>query len=358
MTEEKRPGHALRPTPPQPVFYGQMHFGAFQEPFRTINLVEADVFGHRWAPRWWRNLRLKEWQRITVFTPEITCDLALCDAKIMAASVCTIHDRETGQIIAHHRTSRARGAIQVAGQLWRGESFFRTPGYRLRFQHQLNRGQHHVQVMIDGQGHTPPVRADLTLHEDLTASQPMIAVLPLNDHRRPLYAHHAICPVEGKLQAGDHTWTLTTGRDRAMFEAQKAFLPRRASWQQLVVTGLDQDGATVAVHLVRNMIEDDTTWNTCGAWVNGALHRLGAARFGPDPGATGQPAVSTATGESARFMFTPETKTNDRFNLVGLVRADCQRIYGTATGFFLDTTGQRHEISQAPGLIGQFSLKA
>lgn len=35
----------LRPTPSQPVFYGQIHFGTFKEPFQTVNVIDADIYG-------------------------------------------------------------------------------------------------------------------------------------------------------------------------------------------------------------------------------------------------------------------------------------------------------------------------
>jgi hypothetical protein len=106
----------MRDTPPTPVFYGQIHFGTFRDPFEAVNLVEADIYGHKWAPRWWRNFRLKEWYRLTILTDDLCCEIELFDTKVMALSSVFIYDRTSTHPIEHQRAALQRGAIQVPEQ--------------------------------------------------------------------------------------------------------------------------------------------------------------------------------------------------------------------------------------------------
>ena len=87
----------LRSTPAQPVFYGQIHFGYFETPLRTVNLVDADVYGHRGVPRWWRNLRLKEWQHFGIIHDEFYCGVVVFDAKMLGLSFVYVYHRPTGE---------------------------------------------------------------------------------------------------------------------------------------------------------------------------------------------------------------------------------------------------------------------
>ncbi|MBN1201745.1 MAG: DUF2804 domain-containing protein [Anaerolineae bacterium] len=348
----------LRPTPPQPVFYGQIHFGTFRDPFRTVNLIEADICGHRWAPRWWRNLRLKEWQRFAIVSDELYCGCVVFDAKYLAASFFCVYDRATGQMIEHKRTTMQRGAVHVPEQLYRGDGHFRQPGYHLQLRNRLQQGTHYLTADIRGTHDLPPVRAAFTIIEDLTRIQPLIVVLPVNDYRRPMYTHKAVCPVEGVLQVGDRVWALSADRCRALVDVQKTYYPREAFWRWASFAGQDQDGVPVAINLTHNMIVDDERWNECCAWVDGALSRFGAARFEFDPHDTQQPWRMFTTDGRADLVFTPECERAECLDLAGLVRSDFRQPFGAYTGYFVDDAGQRHEIHGAPGVAEHHLLKA
>jgi hypothetical protein len=243
-----------RSTPPQPVFYGQLHFGVFREPFEKLNLVDADIYGHRWAPRWWRNLRLKEWQHFAIVDDEFFCGFAVFDAKFMAVSFFYVYDRVRHELIEHKRTTFQRRAIHVPELLYHGDGYFRQPGYQIRLQNRLRQGIHRLNVDIRGRDKLPSVQASFTLFEDLTRIQPLIVVLPVNTYRRPMYTHKAACPVEGSLQVGDRQWTLSADKNRALIDVQKTFYPYQAFWKWATFAGTDQNGQPVAVNLTQNMI--------------------------------------------------------------------------------------------------------
>lgn len=348
----------LRSTPSQPVFYGQVHFGAFREPFKTLNLVDADIYGHRWAPRWWRNLRLKEWQRFGIIHDEFYCGFAVFDAKYRATSFCYVYDRQTHQLIEHNRAALSRGARHVPEQIRHDDGYFRQPGYYIQLHNQLNEGVHHLGIEIRGQRHLPPIQAEFIVHEDLARFQPLIAVLPVNDYRRPMYTHKSACPVEGYLRVGDRSWVLSTGQNWALTDTQKAFYPYHTFWKWAAFAGMDQEGVPVAINLTHNMIRDDEEWNECCAWVNGRLNLLSAARFEYDPAAIQHPWHIFTNDSRVDLRFTPEGERADRVNIAGVVRSDVHELLGTYDGYFVDHQGQRHTIKDVFGLAEHHLMQA
>lgn len=349
---------ALRPTPSQPVFYGQIHFGVFQAPFPTLNLIDADIYGHRWAPRWWRNLRLKEWQHFGIVHNDVYCGIAVFDAKFMAVSFCYIYDRATLQVIEHKCTTLTRGAIHVPEQLYHGEGFFRHPGYHIRLHNRLNEGLHRIEIDIEARHNRPPIQAAITIHQDLEHIQPLIVVLPVNNYRRPLYTHKAVCPVTGWLCAGDREWTFTADKHQALVDVQKTYYPHDAFWQWATFAGTDQNGIPVAINLTHNMIRDDATWNENCAWVDGRLSLFGAARFEYDPQAVDRPWHIYTTDSRVDLTFTPQGERAERIRVPGLVHSDFHQPFGMYDGFFVDNAGQHHTISHAFGVAEHHILKA
>ncbi|MCD4685361.1 MAG: DUF2804 domain-containing protein, partial [Anaerolineae bacterium] len=216
-----------------------------------------------------------------------------------------------------------------------------------------------IAIDIRARNKLPAIQAEFTIHEDVTQTQPLIVVLPINNYRRPLYTHKAACPVTGSLRVGEQQWTFDPARDWALVDVQKTFYPYNGSfWKWAAFAGRDQDGVPVAVNLTHNMIRDDTQWNECCAWINGALHRLGAARFEYDPHATQQPWHITTTDGRVDLTFTPEGERAEEINIAGVVRSNFHQPFGTFRGTVLDDAGIAHHIDEAFGVTEHHMLKA
>ncbi len=349
---------SLRSTPAAPIFYGQVHFGLFQEPFEQLNLIDADINGHRWVPRWWRNLRLKEWQHFGIISDDVYCGMAVFDGKFMGTSFFYVVDRATHVVLEHKRTSLNRGAIHVPERLIDGNGFFRAPGYHIQIKNRVRQGTHHLSAQISAEAGKPAIQADFILHEDLNHVQPLIAVLPINDYRRPMYTHKAVCPVEGYLRLGDREWKLSRERSWGLIDVQKTFYPRDAFWTWATFAGTDHNGVPIAVNLTHNMIRNDEEWNECCAWIDGRLSLLSAARFQFDPRAILKPWEIVTTDGRVKLIFTPEGERAEQINLLGIIQSDFHQPFGTYRGTIVDDAGQQHVINGAFGVAEHHILKA
>ena len=303
----------LRSTPAQPVFYGQIHFGYFRTPFPTLNLLAADTAGHRWAPRWWRQRELLRWHRIVVVHPAWRVELGIAQHGTRFRAWCSCDPVEDGPRSHEARMAGLPGAAALPDQLLRGDAFFRQPDFRVQIAHRLQDGRHAVTVHAPGW--------DVALDVNEGGVQPLIAVLPVNDYRRPLYLHQAPGAVRGTVQIGAQCWALDENA-WAWVDVWRGFA---AEWERFVLAGQDATSAPVGVHLLRTAIRDDEAWNGCGGWSGGQLSLLGAARFDDDR-------ISTADGRVAFSMARS----------------------GHWDGVWEDDAGLRHHIAGARGWFERF----
>jgi hypothetical protein len=318
---------SMRDTPPTPVFYGQIHFGTFRNPFETVNLIEADIYGHHWTPRWWRSYRLKEWYRLHIMTEELYGGIELFDAKVLALASAFLYDKNT--LIDHQRSTVQHGAIRLPEQSLHGTGFFRQSGFQIRIEN------HHITVAI--RDRRTPIQADIELVND-PQIQPLITVLPVNNYRRPLYTHKTISPVKGYIRVGKREISLD---GQAWIEAHKAFYPRDAHLMEFTLIG-----NPVTVSLRRSVIRDDERWNECCAWIDGRLNLLGAARFERDQGWR----VWTTDGR-AEFTLVPVQERLRTAQLGKLFHSESRQWLGEIQGYVIDDEGKRHEMQNAFGLI-------
>ncbi|MBN1565083.1 MAG: DUF2804 domain-containing protein [Anaerolineae bacterium] len=287
---------------------------------------------------------------------EFYCGFAVFDAKFMAVSFVYVYNRITGELFEHKRTAITRGAIHVPEQLWRGDGFFRLPGYAVHLQNRLTDHRHHIHIDIQGNRTTPPIRAEFTIHEQLDQIQPLITVLPVNDYHRPMYTHKAACPVEGRLQVGSQTWEAINGT--ALVDVQKTYYPHNAFWQWATFAGQDQQGVPIALNLTHNMITDDDRWNENCAWIDGRLIRFSAARFDFDPANTQQRWHIRTTDDKVQVTFTPQGERSEKIAIAGLMRSDFHQPFGTYHGTIMDDAGQTHTITEAFGVAEHHILQA
>jgi len=303
-------------------------------------------------------LRLKEWQHVGIVDDEFYAGFTVFDAKFMAVSFFYVYDRVRRTVIEHQRTTLQRGTIRVPEQLLCDDGFFRQPGCPIDLHNRLREGKHDLEIRIRARRNLPAIQAEFTLHEDLSRIQPLIVVLPVNDHRRPMYTHQAVCPIEGYLRVGERQWNLATERNWALVDVQKTFYPRDAFWKWATFVGTDQNGILVAINLTQNVITNDDEWNECCAWVDGHLHLFGAVRFEYNVEAVQQPWRIITTDGRVELAFVPEGERADRIEVGRPLRSDFHQPFGQYHGCFVSDDGQRHEVNGAFGVAEHHLLRA
>ncbi len=320
----------VKEAPPRLVEDGRVvGFGVFREPFRELNIKEADIFRVR-NPRLrpLGALRLKEWQHFGVIHPEHYFGMVIFDAKFMGVSFIYHYRRGTGEMHEHSRQAPG-GRARVAESVWRGECSFSARGYSLGVENRLEDGFHGVSLSADSP-RKPGIRGEFRMLEDLSRFQPLVVVSPFGPNR-PLYTHKAACPVEGRLTVGDEVIDLDPARDVCLLDEQKAFYPYRSFWRWMTFAGYDSRGRLLAANLCHNNIADDERYSENCYWVNGRLHLTGAARFGFSEADVLGPWFIKTTDGSVDVEFRPRGERAERIR-VGPLLSDFHQPFGTFRG--------------------------
>jgi len=333
----------LRTTPPCLVDDGRVvAFGHFASPFRTTNVVQADVLGlGRLGARLVNRFRLKEWQHFAVFGPDFLFTFVVLDAHYLGNSFCYFVDRATGAMIEHHREGPSLVA-KLSRDLWDDRCSFRMPGYAIGLHNHLDEGRHTASIEIRAASGKPAISADLELLADLARYQPLEVVLRLRENR-PAYSHKMVCPARGRIRVGDREIVLDPTRDLVAIDVHKAFYPYRMAWRWATCAGYDEQGRLVGLNLTHNVIEDDTDNNENGLWVGDRLSMFAAARFTFDEKDLLAPwHVETEDGR-CRLDFRPAGERAGLIN-AGVVSSDYHQPYGTFSGEAIDDAGETHRI--------------
>jgi hypothetical protein len=196
---------------------GKRHYGRFaRRPLRVNPLDE-----YTGAARRLRMLRLKEWIGFTLLHPDAYSSLIIQDAKYLASSEIYVHDRETGRLYQRAR-SAPPGTVRLAPQL--SDIAFVRAGYRMAYGFG---DRHRITVDIAATARDPRIHGELH-------PQPAGASAPLSvSSRLPkgrMYTNKVIFPVGGELRVGERTYAFDAGRDAAILDEHKSFLPYRARW--------------------------------------------------------------------------------------------------------------------------------
>lgn len=321
----------IKKTPARMVEDGRVaEFGAFEEPFRELNLEKTDIFPRGGSRlRGLGRLRLKEWQHYGVIHPRHYFGMVIFDAKFLSVSFVYHFDREGGGMQEHSRQAPG-GRARLAETMWRGECSFSARGYSLSFENRLEDGYHRVRVSAAQTAKLPSIDGEFRMLEDISRYQPLVVVSPFSPNR-PLYTHKAACPVEGRMNVGGEEIELDPSRDVCLLDEQKAFYPYRSFWRWLCFGGFEPGGRLIAANLCHNIIADDEEYSENCYWVDGRIHLTGAARFGYSEADMLGPWFVNTTDGLIDVDFRPQGERAERIK-VGPILSDFHQPFGLFRG--------------------------
>lgn len=337
---------AILATPPRMVENdGSIHFGTYRVPFRQVNILDAPLHSF-FAPRFWKNFRLKEWQHFGIITPTHYFGAVIFDAKFMSVSFFYTYDRLQKTIFEFTRKLSSR-SVKIASQVYDDHCRFEAPGYRMNFENKLDAGYHRILMDIDGDPERPAVKGEITIHEDLNVTEPLVQVSPITA-RRPFYTHKAAVPASGRIQLGSQEIILERDKCLVLIDEQKTYYPYFSFWKWSMAAGYTAGKSLVAFNLCQNMIADDEDYNENCVWIDGKITCLKAARF--EMGDAMNPWAMKTRDGAVDLSFTPEGRRVQKINIAGLIRSDFRQPFGLYNGRFTDGWGVVHPIDNVFGL--------
>jgi len=334
----------LQEPPERAVLDGKAQFGRYGQPFRDLNLIEADCG----IPRLFglRRLRLKQWVHIAVVHHEWYLSLALVDLGFLGTSWLHLFNRRTGQAFEHTR-KLPPGRLRTPENVWDHSGQIDTRGYRVRAHDHLHQQVHRFEIDVKAKGPLLAVAGTVTLHEVPARTQPLVVLLPLGPNR-PMFSHKSACPVSGALDIGGEKVEFAPDRHTGLLDYHKAFYPRNTFWRWATFATIDSAGRLLGVNLTHNVIKDDTRFNENCIWHGNRLTLLGAARF-DIPKDRMQPWRIRSEDGRVDLELVPQGRRRESVNL-GLVKSAYDQPYGLYSGTLTDSEGVRHHVEKAFGL--------
>lgn len=326
------------------VLGGKAQFGRYGQPFRDLNLLEADCGIPRLLGL--RQLRLKQWVHIAVIHHEWYLSLALVDLGFLGTSWLHLFDRRTGQAFEHSR-KLPPGRFRAPENVWDHSGKIEARGYRVSAHNHLDKQVHRFEIDVKAKGPLPAVAGTVVLHEDPARTQPLVVLLPLGQNR-PMFSQKSACPVSGALDVAGEKIEFAPDRHVGLLDYHKAYYPRSTFWRWATFATIDANGSLLGVNLTHNVIRDDTRFNENCIWHGNRLSLVGAARF-EIPKDRMQPWTVRTEDGAVDLELVPQGRRRERVNL-GLVKSAYDQPYGLYSGTMIDTEGVRHTVDKAFGL--------
>lgn len=323
-------------------------FGKFTEPFREVNMLEADIrIAGRRAGKFLKNLRLKEWEHFGLICEDYYFGMVIFDAKYLGNVFFYAFNRKTGEFFEHKRTSIG-APLRIARELWHSECYFKHIGFEMEFLNRLDSGYHRLRVEIARTHDKPKVSADVRIHEDLSKFEPLVSVSPIGSDRA-LYTHKIASSAEGFVRIDDREVRLDAERDFGLMDVQKTYYPYNTFWNWTTFAWRNADGKIVALNLCQNFIEEDEKYNENCLWLDGKIVPLSAARFDFDKNDVLKPWKITTTGGEVDLIFKPLGERKGKISL-GFLMSNFHQPFGEFSGVMRAPGKEAIEIDGAFGV--------
>jgi hypothetical protein len=332
----------LEDAPARIVESGRIRTGLFKSPVRTMNLLDSSLLAGRST-----NLmgfpRLLEWVGAGMAHPEWYFGFIIVDAKILSLSTLYGFSRKTNAYFSHDAYGPAK-MVRVAESTWDNITYAKKPGFYMEVLHHLATGFHKVKIDIKSSGKHPQVSAELTWHEDLKKTQPMVMMSPLKG-KHFIYNHKAQMPIEGTMTVGGQKIEFNPNRDLANMDEVKSCTGLKNSYTWFNFGGFDQKGRTVGLNASNNSQRLESLWTENCIWAGDQLSMLGPVSFKLGLHDIMKPWTANDQNNMVDIAFYPEGGKTINIGPLGKYYQKCGRFRGT----LMDDSGERHEVKDYYG---------
>lgn len=330
---------------------GHIFSGAFNQPVRDVNLLDADWY--RAARPFWR-MRLKEWCGIGFTHPDWYLSVMIQDAKYLGSAAVFVYNRQTREF--HQVAWSGPGhAVDVAPQQYDGRAFAGKHGFRMEFIHRLDEGRHDIHIDVSASRRHPAIKADLVLREDFDLMQPLVVSLPVGE-RHHAYTHKALMSIDGLLRVDGDTVRFDPARDVANMDEHKALYPYHTKWLWGSFGARLEDGRFIGVNLADHMFKDQHRNNENCVWIGNELFLLGMVHYDMNPAKPFDVWTIRDDDERVDLQFHPEGRFVQKANLL-VAGIDYFQMCGTWTGVVREPSGLTHQIPSFFGVAERMDTR-
>jgi len=332
----------LEDAPKSIVEDGRIATGLFKTPVRHMNLLDSRIL-HGKATCWLGLPRLLEWIGAGMAHPDWYFGFIIVDAKSAHLSVLYGYNRKTGALFSHDSLGPSR-QVRVAESLWNDSTRVEKSGFSMSVLHRLEKGFHQVSIDIKESAQGPPVRGNLTWHEDLEKTQPLVMMSQL-DGLHFVYNHKAQMPIEGSMKIGGEEAVFDPLRDLANLGEVRSHSGLKNHYNWFNFGGFNREGRVVGLNALSSRQRPEHSWTENCMWVGDTLSMVGPVHFEVDPRNIMQPWRAYDKAGRVDVTFHPEGGKSIMLGFLGRYHQKC----GCFRGTLIDDAGEHHEVTDYYG---------
>lgn len=255
-------------TPDSIVENGKVHFGTFNQPFKNINLLDADKPCGAKMPDFMKRGRLTEWEAFEVNMDEGALVSAIyVMGSIMGFSIFVWYDKKEGKLYSWRNIVPVKKS-KVASQLIDDYCYLKTKKSEYKITNDFMNGKATAKGFSEGGNG----RFDIDISfERISPLANGVMPLAKNDDgsfRNALYSEKDFFKATGTITVNGKTYQ-TNERSVGIIDDHKGYYPFKAHYDWLTTMGtinVDGEQKYFAFNLTRNQSVDQENYNENVIW--------------------------------------------------------------------------------------------
>ena len=242
---------------------GKFNFGTYNKAIPNINMLSAhNPLGYR-APKWFNNMRLKEWEAFQMGNEEFFIFGAIYNAKISAIVIIEVYDKIHKKIISINKIV-SPFKTNIGDGMLNSITYYKTKNFSMEIHNDLKNDKINVKLNVAKTKKTEKMNLDITAYHN---NEPIVTCMPLGENRA-IYSHKALMPMEGHLSIGNRKTQFKKEESNMIVDDHKGYYPYRLKYDWVTGWGRDSNGNTVGFNLTDNQVQDKENYNENCIWIN------------------------------------------------------------------------------------------
>ena len=347
ISEKRQPA----PTPASIVENGKVHYGTFDEPFKNLNLLDAEKPCGK-MPGFLKSLRLVEWEAFEVNMDEGALISAVYNTNGMGFSIFVWYDKAENKIYSWRNIVTKKKA-RVAAQLVDDYCYCKTKHSEYRINNDFLNGKASAKGYSKGKSGTFSIDIKFERVSPLANGVMPLAKNKDGSFRNPLYSEKDFFKATGNITVNGKVYTANE-RSVGIIDDHKGYYPYHAHYDWLTAMDrieIDGELTYFGFNLTRNQSVDQHNYNENFIWVGDKLFPLPPVVFKHKNGKK-KANEWHVTDEKGLGIVDVTFKLNKTFYMpIHLLVAECYYAlpFGTVSGYLTDPDGKKYYVD---GLLG------
>lgn len=242
---------------------GKFNFGTYNKAIPNINMLSAhSPLGYR-APKWFNNMRLKEWEAFQMGNEEFFIFGAIYTAKISAIVIIEIYDKIHKDIISIYKFV-SPSKINIGDGMINSITYYKTEDFSLEIHNDLKNHKVDLKTNISKTKKSPKINFHIAAYH---INEPIVTCMPLGENRA-IYSHKALMPMEGYFSIDGCEAQFKKDQSNMIVDDHKGYYPYRLKYDWVTAWGKDSSGNTIGFNLTDNQVIDKEKYNENCIWFN------------------------------------------------------------------------------------------